>query len=56
MDLEGQADERLSRLARDEHAVRSSWSERRQFRDAKISRCADCWDLTTYMKQVGLLK
>jgi steroid delta-isomerase-like uncharacterized protein len=27
-----------------------------EFRDAKISRCSDYWDLTTYMKQVGLSK
>jgi len=27
-----------------------------EFRDAKISRCLDYWDLTTYMKQVGLIK
>jgi steroid delta-isomerase-like uncharacterized protein len=27
-----------------------------EFRDAKISRCSDYWDLTTYMKQVGLIK
>jgi hypothetical protein len=26
------------------------------FRDGKISRCSDYWDLTTYMKQVGLVK
>ncbi len=25
-----------------------------EFRDAKISRCSDYWDLATYMKQVGL--
>jgi steroid delta-isomerase-like uncharacterized protein len=27
-----------------------------EFREAKISRCSDYWDLTTYMKQVGLSK
>jgi steroid delta-isomerase-like uncharacterized protein len=27
-----------------------------EFRDGKISRCSDYWDLTTYMKQVGLIK
>lgn len=27
-----------------------------EFRGAKISRCSDYWDLTTYMKQVGLIK
>ena len=27
-----------------------------EFRDAKISRCSDYWDLATYMKQVGLIK
>ena len=27
-----------------------------EFREAKISRCSDYWDLTTYLKQVGLMK
>jgi len=27
-----------------------------QFRDGKIARESDYWDLTTYMKQVGLIK
>ena len=27
-----------------------------EFRDGKISRNSDYWDLTTYMKQVGLIK
>ena len=27
-----------------------------EFRDGKISRCSDYWDLTAYLKQVGLTK
>lgn len=27
-----------------------------EFRDGKVSRCSDYWDLATYLKQVGLSK